>query len=389
MKFRYYWPIGVVFLSVASAFAMQNPPCVNSKAADTHQIKHTSDQSRLVGQAAKLAKPVHGIPRAHSAPASSTGVSTSNAQCCSVVSLESLLLSGDSQEIGEGTFGSVKAMNGKAVKLFKSEVLFDVRKYSQANAEIGMMAEIPRHPNLVELKQVVQARDRDRYPMNVGFIMPLYGPTLLSLIENNDVQYTLRDVQSWALQVVSVLQHLHRTCNVVHCDIKANNIVFKEKAAPYQCPVVIDLGCARYLQNGRIISRQCGGTELYASPELYMCSSLEKTEKMDIYAFGMVLWEMLMREKVFEQELQESICLKDKDSLIRAIVREGKRPDLSHIERFYPEFVPVLQACWQQDYRQRPTAEQLIQMLKDAVREENALVKVESAPQEQAGASGQ
>lgn len=389
MKFRYYWPIGVVFLSVASAFAMQNPPCVNAKAADTHQIKHTSDQSRLVGQAAKLAKPVHGIPRAHSAPASSTGVLPSDVQHCSVVSLEHIVLSGCLRVIGEGSFACVESWGDKAVKLFKRKVIFDYRKYSEANSEIQMMANIPKHPNLVELIQVVQARGCERFPMNVGFVMPLYGPTLLSVIENRDVQYTLRDVQSWALQIVSALQHLHRRCDVVHCDIKANNIVFKEKNGPYLCPVVIDLGLARYKQNGRIIARQCGGTPPYVSPELYIPCNPDKTEKIDIYAFGMVLWEMLMREKVFEQEFQESILLKNKGSLIRAIVQEGKRPDLSHIERFYPEFVPVLQACWQQESRLRPTAEQLIQMLKDAVREENALVKVESAPQEQAGASGQ
>lgn len=387
MKFRYYGAIGVIFLSVASAFGMQNPPCVNAKAADTHRVQHASDQSQLVGKRAKPVKPTYGVSRPHSAPASSSVVSTSDAQHCSVVSLDHIVLSGCSEVIGEGSFACVKRWGDKAVKLFKQEVIFDVRKYREANSEIQIMAKIPKHPNLVELIQTVEARGCERYPMNVGFVMPLYGPTLLSLIENNDVQYTLRDVQSWALQIVSAFQHLHRTCDIVHCDIKSSNIVFKEKNGPYQCPVVIDLGLARYKQNGRIIARQCGGTPLYASPELYIRCNPDKTEKIDIYAFGMVLWEILMRERVFARELEGPIDAKRENALIHAIVREGKRPDLSHIEKLYPEFVPVLQACWQPESGLRPTAEQLIQMLGAAVSEENASVKVESAPQEQAGAS--
>lgn len=93
-----------------------------------------------------------------------------------------------------------------------------------------------------------------------------------------------------ALGVARGLAYLHDSCRdcVIHCDIKPENILLDDSFVPK----IADFGMAKFL--GRDFSRALTtmrGTIGYLAPE--WISGVAITPKVDVYAYGMVLLEIL------------------------------------------------------------------------------------------------
>lgn len=98
------------------------------------------------------------------------------------------------------------------------------------------------------------------------------------------------------------------------------------------------------------------GTTAWCAPELLTVSSTTKySVKVDVYSFGMVLWEIWEKKRPFEH-------LTSRFDIIDAIVT-GKRPDIG--EACPPAFRSLIQRCWQQDPSRRPTFQYIVRYLKD------------------------
>merc|ERR1711865_1260775 len=123
------------------------------------------------------------------------------------------------------------------------------------------------------------------------------------------------------------LGYLHSR-GIVHCDFKSLNVLLDEKMVPR----IGDFGMARLegLMEQRIDSGACNGTPAWEAPEQIMyrfaakndmgsfCKipapwkHVEVTHKADVYAFGLVIWEIhnkgapnLIPEKKLKGELPE------------------------------------------------------------------------------------
>ena len=95
-------------------------------------------------------------------------------------------------------------------------------------------------------------------------------------------------------------------------------------------------------------------------------------EKVDVYAFGIFMWELLMRQPPFEGK---------EVATMMQIVGGGtvKRPTV-------PSFCPPLYAalmtrCWAQKARDRPSCEQIMASLDKVRAEEGDFVSPNSLPQ--------
>ena len=98
------------------------------------------------------------------------------------------------------------------------------------------------------------------------------------------------------------------------------------------------------------------GTTAWCAPELL--TSTNKTRysiKVDVYSFGMVLWELWERKRPFEE-------LTSKFDIIDAI-RTGRRPAIS--SSCPPAFRSLIQRCWQELPARRPTFQYIVRYLKD------------------------
>eukprot|EP01121_Diplochlamys_sp_Union-15-3_P015711 TRINITY_DN5240_c0_g1_i2.p1 TRINITY_DN5240_c0_g1~~TRINITY_DN5240_c0_g1_i2.p1 ORF type:complete len:332 (-),score=55.29 TRINITY_DN5240_c0_g1_i2:32-1027(-) len=98
------------------------------------------------------------------------------------------------------------------------------------------------------------------------------------------------------------------------------------------------------------------GTPLWMSPEVLQGKSLN--EKVDVYSYGIVFWEMLTRKEPFED-------MNSYDSFVAAVCDNQERPPID--DSIPKPLVPLLKACWHENPSQRPSFEQIIKQLDDIV----------------------
>jgi serine/threonine protein kinase len=91
------------------------------------------------------------------------------------------------------------------------------------------------------------------------------------------------------------------------------------------------------------------GTVQWMSPEL-LSGSTDYTDKVDVYAYGMLLYEIELFEPPF--------CGLDPQE-IEALVLEGGRPDF-HPDCDSSPLVRLAQSCWHQEADRRPPFSQVV-----------------------------
>ncbi|MHC5064430.1 MAG: protein kinase domain-containing protein [Planctomycetota bacterium] len=129
----------------------------------------------------------------------------------------------------------------------------------------------------------------------------------LPLIEFCDQQrMTIPERLELFQKVCEGVQHAHQK-GVIHRDLKPGNILVKETDTG-PVPKIIDFGVARaigppltdktlHTEMGRIL-----GTPAYMSPEQAGMSALDIDTRTDIYALGVVLYELLVGELPFDAD---------------------------------------------------------------------------------------
>jgi serine/threonine protein kinase len=151
----------------------------------------------------------------------------------------------------------------------------------------------------------------------------------------------------WVKEIAIAVSHLH-TYKVVHKDIKSPNFLLVNNKIK-----ICDFGMATTASVASRISSndtQIAGTMRWMAPECHAEDPVFD-EKTDIYAMGMVFWEIVTREIPFSQV---------HDSQVSCLVKyEQRRPII-------PADCPLvlstlIQLCWDQSHEVRPPAEGVIE----------------------------
>ena len=135
-------------------------------------------------------------------------------------------------------------------------------------------------------------------------VFNLYDITLHDYIynSNSNLNYNSNSNLNYIKQIASAIQFLNKN-NIIHGDIKPNNIVFKDKT--YQKIILVDFGNSITTEdintNYNINSNL--QTISYRAPEIYInkfCSSKQHLNyKIDIWSLGCVLYEMTFKKRLF------------------------------------------------------------------------------------------
>lgn len=178
------------------------------------------------------------------------------------------------------------------------------------------------------------------------------------------VSYNRRDLLLTLLDISKAMEYLHNQ-GIVHGDLKPANILIKNCASDpreWKC-CIADFGSSlrRDCVSRTSFSRH-GCTVAYRAPEIMYSHGLAAHNQVqerccaDVYAFGMILYEMIEGCRPFEGESGDSIASK---------VCEGRRPSMRRSKHCCPKEVrQLLDECWAHDPKRRPNFGQISTKLK-------------------------
>ena len=139
--------------------------------------------------------------------------------------------------------------------------------------------------------------------------------------------YTLRQRLALMVKICQAVEHAHRR-GLIHRDLKPSNILVDESGQPK----ILDFGVARVADSEAQVTRQTDvgqlvGTLEYMSPEQVLADPMEIDTRTDVYALGVILYEMLAGRRPYKLSRQFYEAVRT--------IRERDPAPLSSISRDY------------------------------------------------------
>lgn len=182
-----------------------------------------------------------------------------------------------------------------AIKRLRDQFVNDKALLAQFEREARSAAQLV-HPNIVGIYDVIdEVQDQ--------FIVMEYvdGHTLKEILANGPLSPE-RAIRI-TTQLAAALAHAH-SHNVVHCDIKPQNILM----AGDEIPKIADFGIAKMVSSQTLVyTTSVLGSVHYISPE--QATGEQVTAASDIYSLGIVLFEMLTGRVPFDGDTAVAVAM--------------------------------------------------------------------------------
>ncbi|NJL94560.1 MAG: serine/threonine protein kinase, partial [Anaerolineae bacterium] len=199
--------------------------------------------------------------------------------------------------LGQGGMGHVyrgldrQTQQPVAIKVLKPEVLAADATLLERFLREGEALRQLDHPNIVKMLQAVQQEQ-------THFLVMEYveGGSLAELLQQQ-APLSIHRILEIALDIADALTRAHRL-NIIHRDLKPQNVLLDANGRPR----LSDFGVARMGdRSGVTASGALIGTYAYVSPEVILGETVD--ERADIWAFGVMLFEMLTGQRPFDAEM--------------------------------------------------------------------------------------
>ncbi len=201
-----------------------------------------------------------------------------------------------------------------AIKILYEHLAEDSAFQERFEREAKLIATF-NHPHIVQVYDfnVQQRDDRAIYYMVMSYIP---GPTLRQELEEATRLGRRLPVQ----RILPIMTHLADALGyahahgMVHRDVKPGNIIIR----PDGSAVLTDFGIARMIRADRLTQQGAtSGTPTYMSPE--QASGEPGDARSDLYALGIMLYEMLNGQPPFDDDNNLSVMLKHMNSPIPSL----------------------------------------------------------------------
>ena len=166
--------------------------------------------------------------------------------------------------------------------------------FKQSIIEEAKIAATLDHPNICTIHEVGETEDEQ-----IFIAMSYYeGETLKKKIQNNSIDKN--DIESIVLQIAKGLEQAHEN-GIVHRDIKPENIFITRQNEVK----ILDFGVAKIAGDFSVMDAdKVKGTIAYMSPE--QISGQATDHRTDIWAFGVLLYELITGKKPFSSQYEQS-----------------------------------------------------------------------------------
>mmetsp|Transcript_45337 Transcript_45337/g.72798 ORF Transcript_45337/g.72798 Transcript_45337/m.72798 type:complete len:715 (-) Transcript_45337:2287-4431(-) len=254
------------------------------------------------------------------------------------------------KRLSEGAQAIVYEARRKDGSIVAAKVYRDHNGWLEAKSEIKTLLRIMGQPNLVKVIDFFEV------PKPCVVMEYIAGKDLASNLKEYGALKT-EDAYTVVKGLVSGLKVLHEN-GLVHRDLKSSNVMLKR--SPLEV-IIIDLGLSGTKQVGVNVARteNAKGTLVWMAPEMIMRA--EWSDKIDIYALGIMIWEVLSGEIPYVNESPESV-----GGFINYVCVERKRPLLHSIKTRDVKLEKLMQICWSHDPEDRPITSHILNVLESS-----------------------
>lgn len=212
------------------------------------------------------------------------------------------------EELGEGGMGKAyRAVDNKineevALKILRPEIAADKKHIERFSNELKIARKIS-HKNICRMYHL--GEESGTHYITMEYIPGQNLGSIIKMTKQLSVGTAIRITK----QVGEGLAEAHRL-GVVHRDLKPGNIMIDKEGNAR----IMDFGIARSLEAQGITGAGAMiGTPEYMSPE--QVEGKEADKRSDIYALGVILYEMLTGKLPFEGKTPLSIAMKHKSEI--------------------------------------------------------------------------
>ncbi|MCP4418014.1 MAG: serine/threonine protein kinase, partial [Chloroflexi bacterium] len=206
-------------------------------------------------------------------------------------------------KLGQGGMGSVFHAHDPnfrrevALKLLEKRFLHDTKFRRRFEREARAVAKID-HPGIVPIYDFGEEEGE------LFLVMPLMeGGTLGKRLDDGPL--SLDEATTVLKQIAPALDMTHRL-NMVHRDLKPDNILFNKHGVP----LIADFGIVKSAESNTTLTADgIVGTPAYMSPE-QVGSKKTLDGRSDIYSLGIILYQMLTGERPFDADTPLALALK-------------------------------------------------------------------------------
>jgi len=265
--------------------------------------------------------------------------------------LQEMVGSGTTAEVFKGT------LNGEtvAIKQFIQCRHRAIKEQVALCREVLILTKIT-HPNLVRLFGITVSTTPNRIITEF-----CDGGTCFELLHNErTVSLVWGQQYKMICDIACAMNYLHG-CEpmIVHRDLKSLNLLLAKRVrSATDSPVVkvSDFGLSRVKDEDKEWGKMTNkaGTPHWMAPEVYCGTTYD--EKVDIYSYAMVLFEIICRSVPFEQF---------EAAQIGPMVTTGGRPDLTLVPGDCPKALrELMTVCWSASAKQRPNFKTILEILR-------------------------
>jgi hypothetical protein len=261
------------------------------------------------------------------------------------------------RELGSGTYGAV--FHGKwkgsdvAIKRIKASC-FNGRPSERERLiadfwKEALILSSLHHPNVVSFYGIVRDGPDGSLATVTEFMI---NGSLKQFLQKKDRTIDRRKRLIIAMDAAFGMEYLHGK-NIVHFDLKCENLLVNMRDPHRPVCKIGDLGLSKVKQH-TLVSGGVRGTLPWMAPELLSGKSHMVTEKIDVYSFGIVMWELLTGDEPYS----DMHCA----SIIGGIVNNSLRPQIP--TWCDPEWKSLMGSCWAAEPSQRPSFSEISQKLR-------------------------